>query len=57
MGIVKGSLERRKLIKIKEPKIFPGCLRDEQVAQLANACYTYRDKLIVIYYPNSSQDK
>ena len=47
-GIVKSSPERRKRIKVKEPKIFPGCLTDEQVAQLANACYTYRDRLIVM---------
>ena len=47
-GIVKSSPERRKRIKVKEPKVFPGCLRDEQVAQLADACYTYRDRLIVM---------
>ena len=47
-GIVKSSPERRKRIKVKEPKVFPGCLTDEQVAQLANACYTYRDRLIVM---------
>ena len=47
-GIVKSTPEKRKRIKIKEPKNFPGCLTDEQVAQLANACYTYRDRLIVM---------
>ena len=47
-GIVKSTPERRKRIKVKEPKIFPGCLKDEEVAQLANACYTYRDRLIVM---------
>lgn len=47
-GIVKSSPERRKRIKLKEPKIFPGCLTDEQVTRLANACYTYRDRLIVM---------
>lgn len=47
-GIVKSSPERRKRIKVKEPKVFPGCLTDGQVAQLANACYTYRDRLIVM---------
>ncbi|MGL5942554.1 MAG: tyrosine-type recombinase/integrase [Waterburya sp.] len=47
-GIVKSSPERRKRIKVKEPKIFPGCLTDEQVAKLADACYTYRDRLIVM---------
>ena len=47
-GIVKSSPERRKRIKVKESKVFPGCLTDEQVAQLADACYTYRDRLIVM---------
>lgn len=47
-GIVKSTPEKRKRIKIKEPKNFPGCLTDEQVAQLADACYTYRDRLIVM---------
>lgn len=43
-GIVKSAPDKRKRIKIKEPKIFPGCLTDEQVTQLADACYTYRDR-------------
>ncbi|MEM7717265.1 MAG: tyrosine-type recombinase/integrase [Cyanobacteria bacterium P01_A01_bin.68] len=47
-GIVKSSPEKRKRIKIKEPKAFPGCLTDEQVVKLADACYTYRDRLIVM---------
>jgi site-specific recombinase XerD len=47
-GIVKSSPDKRKRIKVKEPKNFPGCLTDEQITQLANACYTYRDRLIVM---------
>ncbi len=47
-GIVKSIPTRQKRIKVKEAKVFPGCLTDEQVAQLANACYTYRDRLIVM---------
>lgn len=47
-GIVKSTPEKRKRIKVKEPKVFPGCLTDEQIAQLADACYTYRDRLIVM---------
>ena len=47
-GIVKSSPTKRKRIKVKEPKIFPGCLTDEQVTQLAAACYSYRDRLIVM---------
>lgn len=47
-GIVKSSPQKRKRIKLKEPSCFPGCLTNEQVSQLANACYTYRDRLIVM---------
>ncbi len=47
-GIIKSTPEKRKRIKIREPKLFPGCLKDEEVAVLANACTTYRDRLIVM---------
>jgi integrase/recombinase XerD len=47
-GIVKSTPERRKRIKLKEPKKFPGCLTDEQVSELADACYSYRDRLLVM---------
>ena len=47
-GIVKSSPTKIKRIKVKEPKTFPGCLSDEQIAQLANACYSYRDRLIIM---------
>jgi integrase/recombinase XerD len=47
-GIIKSTPENRKRIKLKEPKIFPGCLTDEQVSQIGDACYTYRDRLIVM---------
>lgn len=47
-GIIKSTPERRKRVKIKEPKSFPGCLTDEEVAILANACMTYRDRLLIM---------
>lgn len=47
-GIVKSTPEKRKRIKVKESKIFPGCLTDEQVVRLTNACHTYRDRLMVM---------
>jgi site-specific recombinase XerD len=47
-GIVKSTPEKRKRIKLKEPKKFPGCLKDSEVVTLANACTTYRDRLIVM---------
>lgn len=47
-GIVKSTPEKRKRIKLKEPKIFPGCLADEEVTRLIEACTTYRDRLILM---------
>ena len=47
-GIVKSTPEKRKRIKLKEPKVFPGCLADEEVARLVEACTTYRDRLILM---------
>ncbi len=45
-GIVKSSPGKQKRIKLKEPKVFPGCLTDEEVITLANACNTWRDRFI-----------
>ena len=47
-GIVKSNPETRKRIKLKEAKIFPGCLKDEEVVRLVLACLTYRDKLMLM---------
>lgn len=47
-GIIKNAPQRRKGIKLKEPKIFPGCLQDSEVVQLADACTTYRDRLMIM---------
>ncbi len=47
-GIVKSRISERKRIKLKEPKLFPGCLTDEEVVRLADACTTYRDRLIIM---------
>ena len=47
-GIVKETPEKRKRIKLKEPKLFPGCLSDKDVTRLVEACFTYRDRLIVM---------
>jgi len=47
-GIVKSTPEKRKRIKLKEPKVFPGCLADDEVARLVEACTTYRDRLILM---------
>ncbi len=37
-SIVKSGPERRKRIKRKEPKVFPGCLSDADVARLVEGC-------------------
>lgn len=47
-GIVKSTPSKRKRIKLKEPKLFPGCIADEEVARLVEACNTYRDRLILM---------
>jgi site-specific recombinase XerD len=47
-GIAKTKPMRKKLVKLKEPKKFPGCLTNEQVESLVNACNRLRDKLIIL---------
>lgn len=47
-GIAKSKPSRQKLVKLKEPKSFPGCLTDEQVSTLLNGCHRLRDKLIIL---------
>lgn len=47
-GIAKSKPVREKLVKLKEPRKFPGCLSDEQVETLVNACHRLRDKLIIL---------
>ena len=45
--ISKGKETRTKLLKIKEPKTFPGCLTPEQVETLISACNNLRDKFLI----------
>lgn len=47
-GIAKSKPIRHKLVKLKEPKKFPGCLTNEQIETLVNACNRQRDKLIIL---------
>ncbi len=47
-GIAKTKPVRQKLVKLKEKKMFPGCLTDEQVETLVNACNRLRDKLMIL---------
>ncbi len=45
--ISKGREVKTRLLKIKEPKTFPGCLTAEQVKQLIAGCYRIRDKFLI----------
>jgi integrase/recombinase XerD len=45
--ISKSKESRTRLLKIKEPKTFPGCLTVEQVSTLISACNRVRDKFII----------
>lgn len=47
-GIAKAKPMRKKLVKLKEPRKFPGCLTNEQVETLVNACTRLRDRLIIL---------
>ena len=45
--ISKGKEVKTRLLKIKEPSTFPGCLTPEQVNSLVEACNTLRDKFLI----------
>lgn len=45
--ISKGKEVKTRLLKIKEPKTFPGCLTPEQVNTLVEACSNRRDKFLI----------
>jgi integrase/recombinase XerD len=47
-GIAKSKPTRQKLVKLKEPKDFVGCLTDEQIETLVNATHRLRDKMIIL---------
>ena len=47
-GISKSKPIKKKLIKLKESKKFPGCLTNEQVKIITSACHRLRDKLIIL---------
>lgn len=51
--IVKSGPEHRKRIKLKEPKKFPGCLTDEDVERLVDACATNRDAALILLLRNT----
>ena len=45
--ISKGNPSKTKLLKIKEPKTFPGCLTEQEVKTLIDACKHIRDKFLI----------
>ncbi|BDA69113.1 integrase family protein [Rivularia sp. IAM M-261] len=44
----KNKAVRTKLLKLKEPKVFPGILNLEQIKQLVDCCHSQRDKFLVM---------
>lgn len=56
-GIGKSKPRREKLVKLKEPKKFPGCLSDEEIEILVNACSRIRDKLIILMLNSTGMRK
>ncbi|MEO0842353.1 MAG: tyrosine-type recombinase/integrase [Cyanobacteria bacterium J06632_19] len=45
--ISKGKEVKTRLLKVKEPSLFPGCLTPEQVDNLVKACNSLRDKFLI----------
>jgi len=45
--ISKGKEVKTRLLKVKEPETFPGCLTAEQVNTLVEACSNLRDKFLI----------
>jgi site-specific recombinase XerD len=45
-GIAKSKEVKTRLLRVKEPKKFPGCLATKQVKQLVDACNRIRDKFL-----------
>lgn len=45
--VSQGKGIRTRLLKVKEPKKFPGCLTSEEVRQLVDACNRIRDKFLI----------
>ena len=56
-GIARSKPRRQKLVKLKEPRKFPGCLRDEEIETLVNACHRLRDKLIILLLNSTGMRK
>jgi integrase len=46
-GIAKTKAVKTRMVKVKEPKKFPGCLTTGQVKQLIDACNRIRDKFLL----------
>ena len=45
--ISQGKLAKTRLLKVKEPNSFPGCLTSKEVRALVNVCNHIRDKFLV----------
>ena len=56
-GIAKSKPTRQKLVKLKPAKKFPGCLTNEEIETLVNACHRLRDKLIILMLNSTGMRK
>ncbi len=56
-GIATGKPTKDKLVKLKETKKFPGCLTDQQIETLVNACNNLRDKLMILMFNGTGMRK
>lgn len=56
-GIAKSKPVRQKLVKLKEPKKFPGCLTDSEIEILVSQCNRLRDKLIILMLNSTGMRK
>ena len=45
--ISKSKAVKTKLLKVKEPKTFPGCLTKDEVRKLIDGCHNIRDKFLI----------
>lgn len=46
-GIAKSKETKTKVLKLKEPKTFPGCLTQDEIRQLIDGCNRIRDKFLL----------
>lgn len=56
-GIAKSKPGKRSLIRLKEPKEFPGCLTNEEIELLIHGCQTRRNRLLLLMLQETGMRK